>query len=554
MPRASSIITLQRKVSAKLLELRLQEEQEAAPAATAEPASTSNKVPFAEFCELIRIVPTVGSAIPLRLNRIQALFHIERTGRDIILKPRQVGITTLEAARDLWTFLCVDGARVVIVCQSTDKNEPTAILSGIIKLMIESLRAAGWRPTFLVESRTEWMLANGNTLRIIGSGASAAAAVKKGRAGTITRLHITEMAFFEFAQKSMTALLACVPPAETGSEIVVESTPNGAHGLFYDWCQKSQAGQLAFKFHFYRWFDEPRYRTELAPNELFELRDDDERRLAKLGCTAEQLKWRRFKRAEVGDDQFDQEFAEDPDTCFLISGRSFFDKRKTEALLKLCREPLEIRCQGRIRIFRRPDYTRHERYLLAIDPSEGTGGDPGGGYLLDVNTGEHCATIDGQFPVAEMAREAAKLAKEYRNALIVVERNNHGYAVHNELSKEQPDGSALYSNVYVHVDDKEGWPTNQATRPVILDGLEDGHRTGVWNCPDKQVLMQMRTFVIKDGKPQAAANENDDLVLAAAIAWQVRQLHNGRVTSEEDEEEFDPDPLTTFGLGGYGFG
>jgi hypothetical protein len=86
-----------------------------------------------------------------------------------------------------------------------------------------------------------------------------------------------------------------------------------------------------------------------------------------------------------------------------------------------------------------------------------------------------------------------------------------------------------YSRVYRHADDKRGWPTNVVTRPVMLDALEDAHRRGLWSSPDAAVLGQMRKFVVGDtGKAEAARGEHDDLVIAAAIGWVVRQRHSVR--------------------------
>ena len=45
----------------------------------------------------------------------QKKFDENRSGRDIILKPRQIGISSLELARDLFFALTHKGARVLIV-------------------------------------------------------------------------------------------------------------------------------------------------------------------------------------------------------------------------------------------------------------------------------------------------------------------------------------------------------------------------------------------------------------------------------------------------------
>jgi hypothetical protein len=482
---------------------------------------------FVAFCRHVRIVTKSGERVPLHFNAIQAIFNVERTGRDIVLKPRQIGFSTLELARDLWTFLCKAGARVVVVCQSVADGSPAKLISGVLQQMLLALREAGWDLKFTTEAWNEWVLPNGNSLRIVVAGASQAAASKKGRAGTITRLHLTETAFYEYAKETLNALLECVPDPSTGSEIVNESTANGAIGLFFENCKSAQAGQSANKFHFYAWFDHPEYRTELEKGESPEPLSKKETELAKRGVSPEQLKWRRLKIADKGGESaFDQEYPSDPETCFLVSGSGYFDSTQTTLLIAKATsaEPIETRKHGLVRIWERPIPGRS--YVLALDSSEGTGGDPAAGVLLDAETGKHVATIDGQLTPAQLAEEAAELCIEYNRALIAPERNNHGHATLLALSKIN---EALLAEdkdplpVYRHHDDKLGFPTDQVTRPQILSDFEDSHRKGLLDTTDSQVVSQLRTFVILNGKPQAAHGAHDDLVLAYAIAWCIRQ-------------------------------
>jgi hypothetical protein len=483
---------------------------------------------FERFCGLLDIVPKDGKRCKFQLNQIQKLFCIERTGRDVTLKPRQVGFTTLEQARDIWHFLTVPGARVVATCQSLQDNTPLKLLSTNYRVMFEGLERAGLALKFRSQSATEWTLADRDaSLRIIVAGASEASAAKKGRAGTVTRLHLTETAFYEYAEETLNALLECVPARELGSEIVSESTANGAAGYFYQQCQTAKTGRSAYRLHFYPWFKQDEYATALEPGEVVqpgttdEPTDVHERWLVSMGVTPEQLKWYRHKVADKGQALVDQEYPSDPETCFLISGRGFFDQTVTSRLLTKIGAPIETRKAGRIRIYEKP--IESEDYVVALDCSEGVGGDPSGGIVYKRSTGQHVATLDGQFPPHDAADVAIGLCKEYGGALFAPERNNHGHAV------LQATKSLGYNRVYRHEDDKRGWPTNVVTRPVMLDSLEDAHRRGLWSSPDAAVLGQMRKFVINDsGKAEAARGEHDDLVIAAAIGWAVRQRRSVR--------------------------
>jgi len=474
---------------------------------------------FRRFAGVVEIVPKSGQRQRLLLNEIQKLFCADRTGRDVVLKPRQVGFTTLEQARDVFHFITVPGARVVATCQSLTDHDPFKLLSKNYRVMFESLARAGLKLNFRTESNGEWTLADRDaSLRIVEAGASEAAAVKKGRAGTISRLHLTETAFYEYADETLNAMLECVPSQEHGSEIVDESTPNGAAGFFYRQCKAAGVGQGAYRLHFYPWFAAGEYRAPLAPGETIEPIGERERALVARGVTPEQLKWYRSKVLEKGQDKTDQEYPSDPETCFLVSGRGFFDQATTTRLIERAREPIERRERDRIAIFAKP--APGADYVLSVDTAEGGGGDPSGGILRRRDTGEHAATISGQYQPWELAKSAAALGTEYGSALIAVERNNHGHAVLQALQREEK-----YRKLYEHADKKPGWPTNPVTRPTMLDALEDAHRRGLWTSPDRNVLGQFRTFIITDsGKAEAARGEHDDLVMAEAIGWAVRQI------------------------------
>lgn len=482
---------------------------------------------FRRFAGLLEIIPKGGRRQRLVLNKVQREYCANRTPRDNVLKSRRVGFTTLEQARDIYHFLTVPGAKVVAVCQSLTNHGPTRLLSDNYRVMFESLERAGLGLKFRARNGSEWVLADRDArLTIEEAGASEAAASKKGRAGGISRLHLTETAFYEYADETLNAMLECVSAPEYGTEIVDESTPNGATGFFYRQCKASAAS--GYRLHFFPWHDTAEYAVPLDAGERIEPQNEREQQLVAAGVKPEQLKWYRRKVAEKGQALVDQEYPSDPETCFLVSGRGFFDQGVTSRLLgKAPMQPLERLDRDRVSIWKQPEKGR--RYLLSADTAEGGGGDPSGALMYDRESGEHVATITGQYQPWELAGALDKLGRRYNTAEVVVERNNHGHAVLQALDREHK-----YPKIYKHEDGKPGWPTNMVTRPVVLDALEDSHRRELWKSPDRAVLAQLRTFIVTDtGKAEAARGEHDDLVLAAAIGWAARskpQTFYGTVT------------------------
>ncbi len=497
---------------------------------------------FTAFASLLDIIPKSGQRQKLRPNSIQIAFEVARSGRDVILKPRQVGFTTWELARDVWFFLTRKGARVVIVTQSMADDSAIKELADKLRVMFESLADAGVEIPDLQPSTTHWLIPSRDaSLKIIGAGASEKSAKKKGRSGTIHRLHVTELAFFEHADDTLNALEGCVPGREFGTEVILESTANGAQGLFHAKYQAAVRGRGGFKPHFFSWLQQSEYRTELEPGERIVPETAREKELvARHGATPEQIKWYRQKVEDKGQDLVDQEYPTDPETCWLTSGRPFFDVKRTKELIGESSEPIETREVGRagshgtLRIWKRPVPGRE--YALSADPSEGVGGDPGAAVVYDRVDGEHVATIHGQFATHEMARVLDEVGREYNNALVIVERNNHGHAVLQALVE-----TLKYPRLFRDKDERPGWLNNGAARPAALEALFDAHREERWSSPDRMSLGEMLTFVVgKDGKAEAAKGSHDDLVISHAIIWSVlskpRRPYMSATVSSRSEE------------------
>lgn len=484
---------------------------------------------YRRFCGLVPIITKEHGRQQLVLNPIQRRRIARRTALDIVLKARQVGMTTEECARDIWHFLTHPGARVVVVVQSMTDHGPLQQVAGILRAMLDGLRSLGLDLGITKETNTSWEIGSRDArLKVIEAGATEMTAQKKGRSGTITRLHATELAFWEHADATLLAMLECVPAPETGSEIVFESTPNGAAGPFFARCQSAQSGRSPYQFVFFAWYENPEYRVPLAPGEVIEPQDEREQQLVELGCTPEQLKWRRRKIAsyEGKADLFDQEYPTDPETCFLIKGRTFFVKNVCVELLRRCAEPRMTDRQGRLRIWKHPEPGK--QYVIGADTSEGIE-EPGVPFekqphdaaaaIVRVRgTGEHVATLWGFLRPDELGEELAKLGYRYNEALIAVERNNHGHAVLLKLKELK------YRRVYRDDDDRVGWVNSGPRRTAALDLLEAEHRKGppYYSTPDRALVGQQSTFVVnKRGKAEHSTGAHDDLVLADTITWDV---------------------------------
>lgn len=507
----------------------------------------------AKFCGLLDIVGKDGVKRKFVLNETQRRSLRERTLRMVVLKARQIGQTTLEQALDVHHVLSRSGAVCVATCQSIEGHEPRNVLSRRYDVMFDSLLALGVAVEFKSRSASEWVIRHGDgkpdsVLRIIEAGASKKAAEKKGRAGTITRLHLTETSFYEYADETLNALLECVPKEETGSEIVSESSPNGAAGKFFEQCQEATAGRSGYSLQFFPWFAAAEYAVALLAGEAILPQNERQQVLVeKHGVSPEQLKWYQRKLAEKGSQELvDQEYPSDSVTCFLTSGRHFFDAAKVALMVsKVVVPPVTqvIRASGvrqqvvgrkevpALRVWHHPE--RAMEYVVSCDTSEGSGGNAGAAIVFERTTGRHMATLWGQFRPWELAHWAARIAKKYNWATVAVERNNHGHTVLRSLAAEPvvvtdargqmvERWSFPHDKIFRDRDGKPGWLTGPASRPSMLDAFEKASRTGAFVTDDVFLLSQMNTFVVGDrGKAEARKGADDDLVMAAGIGWDV---------------------------------
>lgn len=478
---------------------------------------------FERFCRMLVWIHTkAGKHETLNFNPIQSRYNAARTWRDIILKPRQIGLSTIEIARDLWKFL-QPGERVLLIVQ-TDANE-TYIekFAGEFERMFEGLRRAGLALKFGKESTHKWTLPSiGSSLQIMSAGASVAAAKKKGRSETYSRVHTTESAFYEHPELTLNAVEEAVPNL-SNTEIVHESTPNGAGNWFHKKYINAKAKKGPYRAHFFAWFDDPTYRIALEPGEIIEPANDRERELVRRNSLSPtQLKFYQAKIASKGSsDLVEQEYASDEDTCFLKSGRPYFDREALSRAATFVRDPNEHN-DGGLRVWARP--VPHTRYIISVDPAEGLGPD-GNESVAQVwrpgATPEHAATLSNKMMAEEFAPHLIELARQYNEALIVFERNK-GMALNSALKL------LGYHNIFQDEDDKPGIFTSESSKAMMLSDMRKAQREGSLRSTDIILQTQMGVFVIdpRNGKPHAPDKNKkdgigDDHIMAAAIGWHV---------------------------------
>ena len=248
-----------------------------------------------------------------------------------------------------------------------------------------------------------------------------AADVNAGRGLTIHNLHCSEVArWLRDGDETLASLRAAVP---SDGEIVLESTPNGAGGAFYEEWQ--HAHETGYTRHFFPWWYDEEYLTKSV--QVKPLTPEEEELVRRAGLTEAQIAWRRTNRAQMRG-LAAQEYAEDPVSCFLASGECVFELEAIDRALEAQGRAVVERDNGRLTIWMEPRSDR--KYIIGVDPAGGgTDGDYACAEVIDRQTAMQCAELHGHYSPRELALKLIELGKAYNNALLVVERNNHGYGV-----------------------------------------------------------------------------------------------------------------------------
>ena len=485
--------------------------------------------------------------IPLHFNAAQADYYEHRTLRDLILKPRQLGFTTVVEALFFADSLLRPNTTSVMIAHNLESTEQ---IFGIVQLFVERLpdreKARIGKPRY--SNRREFFWPKINSRFLVGT----AGAVSFGRGMTINNLHCSEFAQWPHPEEALLAALEAVP--EDG-RVVIESTAFGVGNPFHDRWVEAIEERGRFGAQFYVWWENPEYAIAGPP--IKEFSDEEMQLRTRWGLSDDQMRWRREKLRDLKD-KFWQEYPEDWLRCFLASGRCIFDTGKLATIAqRISGEPVPRRMASITVVSRRAggksetisvapahlyiwqEPKAGEHYVIGADVGEGLpDGDASCAIVLHRRSGQQVAELHGRVPPARFGHLLNALGHWYRTAEIGVERNNHGHSTLNTLRNQ-----LAYANLYYHVaydsgggrprNVQLGWPTTSATKPILVDDLVEAVTTDALVVRSAMLINECFTFISDDqGNARAQEGKFDDRVIAAGIAWQVRKRPKARWTTE----------------------
>ena len=423
---------------------------------------------------------------------------------NVILKSRQLGISTLSAAYSLWLMLFQNDKNVLVIATTKDtaKNLITKT-----RVMYDGLPV--WLKTQIVENnKLSLIFKNGSQIKAIASNESA------GRSEALSLLILDEAAFIE---KIDTIWTAAQQTLATGGRCLAISTPNGVGNWFHKTWQDAQDGTNKFNTVKLHWTAHPE-------------RDQE---------------WRDEQTKNLGPSQAAQEC----DADFLSSGRSVVDPAILEWYKeKMCCEPNEKSGFDRnLWIWDYPDYSK--KYLICADVARGDGTDYSTAQVFDIEEMEQVAEYKGQLGTTEFGNFLIELATKYNDALLVVENNNIGWATlqtiidrgyenlfYQEKNHLVVDEENHHTNRYRSIDKNKipGFTTTMKSKPLIVAKMEEYTREKMVKLKSTRLIDELFVFIYKNNKTEALEGYNDDLVMSYSILLWIRDTAI-RIQSERSE-------------------
>jgi hypothetical protein len=415
---------------------------------------------------------------------------------NIILKSRQLGISTLTAGYSLWVMLFNADKNILVLAKDKDtaKNLVTKV-----RVMYAGLPQ--WLKTQVTEdNKLSLVFKNGSQIKAV------AATAEAGRSEALSLLVIDEAAFIEKIDSIWTAAQQTLA---TGGDCIALSTPNGVGNWFHQQWLGAINGTNNFNTIKLHWTCHP---------------DRDE-------------VWRKEQDKVLGPSQAAQEC----DADFLTSGESVVDPQILQWYKEtMVKEPVEkIGVDRNLWIWKQPDYSKD--YIVVADVARGDGADYSAAQIFEINDMEQVAEYKGQLGTTDYGNFLIELATKYNDAILVVENNNIGWATIQTIIDRQYK-NLFYQSKDLQVVDVEhqvnnkyrgqdksmvpGFSTTIKTRPLIVAKMEEYTREKLVKLNSSRLIEELFVFIYKVGlvnsKAEAMQGYNDDLVMSYSIALWIR--------------------------------
>lgn len=445
-----------------------------------------------KYCQIQH--PQKGK-IPFHLYPFQerALRDLRDHDYNIILKSRQLGISTLSAGYALWLMTFFGDKNILVIAT---KQEVAKNLVLKVKVMYENL------PSWLKLPATEdnklsLRLNNGSQIKATSSSGDS------GRSEALSLLIIDEAAFISNVEEIW---ISAQQTLATGGGAIILSTPNGTGNFFHKTWVGAETNTNRFNTIKLHW--------TVHPDRNQAWRDKQDELLGPKGA------------------------AQECDCDFISSGHTVIEGSLIQWYKQTTvQDPIEKRgVDGNLWIWEPPDYSRD--YVVVADVARGDGADYSAFHVIDVESVTQVAEYKGQIHTKDYGNMLVNIATEYNDALLVIENANVGWATiqvaldrnYKNLYYSPKDGvfSDVNQQLARHIDLKDtsqmtpGFTMSSRTRPLVISKLDTYSRERIPVIRSNRLIEEMFVFIWNGSRAEAQHGYNDDLIMSFATGLWIR--------------------------------
>jgi hypothetical protein len=392
--------------------------------------------------------------------------HFEDNRFSIVLACRQSGKSISSVVYLLWYALFHPDKTIAILA---NKGATAREMLSRVTLALENL------PFFLqagCKVLNKGSIEFSNNSRIIAAATSGSSI----RGMSISLLFLDEFAFVENDGEFYTSTYPVISSGKT-TRVIITSTANGLGNVYHKLWEGATQGVNSYKPFRVDWYDVPG-------------RDEE---------------WKKETIANTSELQFEQEFG----NRFIGVGNTLITANTLLSLRAI--EPLH-RLDNGVRIYK--ETVEKHQYIMFVDVAKGRGRDYSTFNIIDV-TGD----VFEQVAVYQVNTISPllfpdvihKYAKVYNNCYVVIESNDQGSVVGNELYYELE-----YDNTYVEsfVKSKDvGITMTHKVKRIGCSNIKDIIEEGKLTIYDAETIHELTTFIAKGSSYEAAKANHDDLVM-----------------------------------------
>jgi hypothetical protein len=483
----------------------------------------------------------------------------------IVLKGRQLGITTISLAMDLYWHFLNPGMQGTL---TTDTEENREQFRSTLQMYMDGLPKE-YKIPLMSHNRNQMVLKNRSRMFYQVAGTRSKGTLGRGKG--ITFLHGTETSSWG-DEEGLASLLASLAETNPLRYYMFESTARGFN-MYHDMWTVAKKARTQ-KAIFCGWWrnqlyaadpESDIYRTywdgKLSAEEKEWTREV--RKIYNYEINSRQMAWWRWKLYEGLKDEslMYQEFPPTEDYAFIMTGSSFFSTARCTDAMKVAKrieanyfrfsmganfqdtELLKSNARlSTMTIWEEP--VPQGYYVIGADPAYGSS-DWADRFCVQV----YRCYADGLDQVAEFCTSELNtfqfawvicyLAGAYRNSTLNLEVNGPGQAVINEMrnlkrqatSMGGQEGKSLHdvlgnmqhylwrrNDNFGNVSNSIGWVTTHNSKERMLNYFKDYFERNMLQVYSTELLDEMKGIVRDQGTIAAYGRGKDDRVIASALA------------------------------------